>query len=968
MRSLELLLEHNIINLPDLERWVDEIANQCSFPEGKDWARAKFRKFLINADQTSDLVAGLTPNAPSWMQQRFSEGTPLHRFRPDQQLRHDLTHIVDYLNSLHTYATQNQQDELGQTLQKEARNTLPKLPKVSVEQAMVHAEKWFQRINRSVGDNPAAGTDGTQLVMKTPVGSWFELLTPGATKYEGSKMSHCVGGGSYTVGEDGTYRIFSLRDAKNEPHVTLSVNKNSGALDQIKGKQNQPPIAKYQQAVIDLLNQLHPEPGSAKHDLDRMAIRYRVDKDTLDTVYGSIADVAEKVGEIDGVSIFSLPEPIKNSGWNSTEGVKNNYYIYKKHMYAHVKMDYNNHLDAIEWYESSSKQGVRDAVWAIIAQFLNSLDPVPAPDSTVTGIKGPVLYRNGYYGPTRADLSEEVGFLSDGSRVMMLWTDKVKIVDIYDAEGTHRLSLEQSQQTRRDEVEYLIGATKVEGVEPPSPETIIDAILLADLKGGPMLSLRNLGVWPQDVKRFDDDQAHKDYLPLQPFNDQLGEQAGLVKIADDLYGGNLESKPYKAYEPNAPRAAWLYDNKGCKVAEIKYLSSTHDSMRGLVSNAFNHDDHKSSEKFKEHVEKELRSHPQQVAEWFNKIDWDMPKRPFQREQLHNYHVVRKAGKWVAVTDAKVAADYDGWLIKTVNKAITVTSPEGKVVILANKGREMLDGIKIVKSEGSSKTRHTALLTLDKYIQEYEDDDWYIDFDDEEWGLAMCTRGDNNRVVPVFDKYPPREIKTYPDGTKWEERALEVVDILFKNSIHRSWPCEGKYSLLNAEDKLLCRVFAVNGAVRLILIGNLDAKQTETATSDTIVGFLPALTDLIRDEKLDYDRSYFGTKLNITLVNGEVRPLEDDKRLQEFLRGKITYEDGKRWQKPSHGKYTWELVDTEEYENWEGKTMTRDITLAMVKLDGDGIEKVKVQKNRKNPKALMGYIMDLAELAFGSQDD
>ena len=56
-----------------------------------------------------------------------------------------------------------------------------------------------------------------------------------ALKYEGSTMGHCVGGYCPDVVE-GKSRIFSLRDAKGEPHVTVEVqpDKTPPRIDQIK--------------------------------------------------------------------------------------------------------------------------------------------------------------------------------------------------------------------------------------------------------------------------------------------------------------------------------------------------------------------------------------------------------------------------------------------------------------------------------------------------------------------------------------------------------------------------------------------------------------------------------------------------------------------------------------------------------------------------------------------------------------
>ncbi len=52
-------------------------------------------------------------------------------------------------------------------------------------------------------------------------------------------------------------RVFSLRDAQNQPHITVSITlQPNGALtvDQVKGKQNRPPVERYYQPLLALLN------------------------------------------------------------------------------------------------------------------------------------------------------------------------------------------------------------------------------------------------------------------------------------------------------------------------------------------------------------------------------------------------------------------------------------------------------------------------------------------------------------------------------------------------------------------------------------------------------------------------------------------------------------------------------------------------------------------------------------------
>jgi hypothetical protein len=57
--------------------------------------------------------------------------------------------------------------------------------------------------------------------------TWPREMLETALKYEGETMGHCVGGYCPDVIE-GKSRIFSLRDARGEPHVTVEVNPSAG--------------------------------------------------------------------------------------------------------------------------------------------------------------------------------------------------------------------------------------------------------------------------------------------------------------------------------------------------------------------------------------------------------------------------------------------------------------------------------------------------------------------------------------------------------------------------------------------------------------------------------------------------------------------------------------------------------------------------------------------------------------------
>ena len=80
-----------------------------------------------------------------------------------------------------------------------------------------------------------------------------------ALKYEGDQMGHCVGGYCPDV-QEGKSRIFSLRDAKGTPHVTIETNplRTKNSIAQIKGKANRAPNDEYLPFVQDFVRTQGP--------------------------------------------------------------------------------------------------------------------------------------------------------------------------------------------------------------------------------------------------------------------------------------------------------------------------------------------------------------------------------------------------------------------------------------------------------------------------------------------------------------------------------------------------------------------------------------------------------------------------------------------------------------------------------------------------------------------------------------
>lgn len=91
---------------------------------------------------------------------------------------------------------------------------------------------------------------GDPVVYKFDTGFTIVKVLPENLGKEGEAMGHCVGGYCERV-ESGKEVIYSLRDPNGQPHATISVRNNK--IDEIKGKQNDPPIEKYRKYIKEWL-------------------------------------------------------------------------------------------------------------------------------------------------------------------------------------------------------------------------------------------------------------------------------------------------------------------------------------------------------------------------------------------------------------------------------------------------------------------------------------------------------------------------------------------------------------------------------------------------------------------------------------------------------------------------------------------------------------------------------------------
>ena len=302
------LAEQGITHLPqdaiNRGQWesdhLGQIRRSEGFPESGLATNEPSRGWENLADEAIQITAPIVANkemleANPWLS-KLPPTQSVYRARKADISELGFDHIVDVLK----------QDVAAGRIRPEQLN------KISMEQAVRRAYEHDQEQAKKMRETAVKATEGMPVHKEYDTGhKWIELAAPdvnkfeesirhlqsnpkewqkaiedfrenrqknleSALKYEGDTMGHCVGGYTPDV-LSGHSRIYSLRDAKGEPHVTIETQPMRGSelgryaadlpdgedaiamknppqrIVQIKGKQNRAPDKKYLPMVQDFV-------------------------------------------------------------------------------------------------------------------------------------------------------------------------------------------------------------------------------------------------------------------------------------------------------------------------------------------------------------------------------------------------------------------------------------------------------------------------------------------------------------------------------------------------------------------------------------------------------------------------------------------------------------------------------------------------------------------------------------------
>lgn len=247
-----MLIEANLINGKDpyngvsIVSFLEPYTNGMSTVEGKQMFMKKLSRLLMADERFLYAVRELPPNAPAWAQQALEKGD-LVFFQASDELKDNVENLSHYVASL-------EQDIAGTDANAKAVATREFQGFAKAETLDLLIDKVQEYFSRGAEKQEANDAEGMKAVLEAPGGYvWYRLEEPKAFYREGKTLQNCIGR-NYTAENTRATNtvIYVLRDSSNSSIVATRIMNNE--MQEVKGKNNQPPIPRYMPAVQKLIN------------------------------------------------------------------------------------------------------------------------------------------------------------------------------------------------------------------------------------------------------------------------------------------------------------------------------------------------------------------------------------------------------------------------------------------------------------------------------------------------------------------------------------------------------------------------------------------------------------------------------------------------------------------------------------------------------------------------------------------
>ncbi len=235
--------QRNVINTEAVDAYVAAVAELADATAAQNWITRSVRRwilrehprhYLVQRDRITGDVLLVDPEEeedfdtrvydsplPDWadfaLDHPPEDGSAIVFLRLDGRLSKRIRQVTAWLN-----------EGLAPDDVERALN------RMGFPQAEDLARKWRRTMKHS--RYPGARESGAVPVFHHYDATIVQLTSPGALRFEGDRMRHCAGEYDLLVA-DSVCEVYSVRDAKNNPHATIEVEPD-GTVLQVKGLAN----------------------------------------------------------------------------------------------------------------------------------------------------------------------------------------------------------------------------------------------------------------------------------------------------------------------------------------------------------------------------------------------------------------------------------------------------------------------------------------------------------------------------------------------------------------------------------------------------------------------------------------------------------------------------------------------------------------------------------------------------------
>lgn len=251
----------NVVNGFSVKKYIQQNIAGISDPTIAQQLAKKLQTFLINDERFLHQLTKLPHNAPDWAQQALQRGD-LMFFAPTPELGDVMSNIAHYIEA----AIENTKSPDNNIVVR-AKQELNAIPKIqNLDLLGQKANQYFATASKTTSRD----TEGMQPLNEYNGWIWYKLVSEEAFKREGNVLQNCIGKHwtkAKTDSEGNT--IYILRSSSDDSVVAIRARGKD--IQEIKGKNNKPPVAKYMGYVFNFIKDttLEVSNSQAKSELKR---------------------------------------------------------------------------------------------------------------------------------------------------------------------------------------------------------------------------------------------------------------------------------------------------------------------------------------------------------------------------------------------------------------------------------------------------------------------------------------------------------------------------------------------------------------------------------------------------------------------------------------------------------------------------------------------------------------------------